>query len=97
MANRPAASVTRGIGVVGDNNMRPHPGMQHITIDQHMTRLCKTISFLGPVRQTQIEYGLVAISAGVDIMQNEVAVPQRERLPDGYGLDAGNKGAVFIV
>ena len=94
----PTGSVRyRGIGVIGDNDMRPHPGMQHITINQHMTRLRKTVSFLGPVRQTQIEYGLVTILAGVDIMQDEVAVPQRERLPDGYGLDAGDKGAVFIV
>ena len=30
-------------------------------------------------------------------MQDEVAVPQGERLPDGYSLDAGDKGAVFIV
>lgn len=30
-------------------------------------------------------------------MQDEVAVPQCERLPDGYGLDARDKGAVFIV
>ena len=94
----PTGSVRyRGIGMVGNNDMRPHPGMQHITINQHMTRLRKTIGFLGPVRQTQIEYGLVAILAGVNIMQDEVAVTQRERLPDGYGLDAGDKGAVFIV
>lgn len=94
----PAGSVRyRTIGMVGDNDMRPHPGMQHITIDQHMTWLRKAIGFLGPVRQTQIEYGCVAISSGVDIMQDEVAVPQCEWLPDGDGLDAGDKGAVFIV
>ncbi len=94
----PASGIRyRGIRVVGDNDMRLHPGMQHITIDQHMTRLRKAIGFLGPVRQTQIEYGLVAIPAGMDIMQDEVAVPQCERLPDGYGLDARDKGAVFIV
>lgn len=94
----PTGSVRyRGIGMVGNNNMRPHPGMQHITIDQHMTWLRKAIGFFGPVRQAQVEYGLVTVLAGMDIMQNEVAVPQCERLPDGYGLDAGDKGAVFIV
>ena len=30
-------------------------------------------------------------------MQDEVAVTQFKWLPDSYGLDAGDKGAVFIV
>ena len=43
----PAGGVRyRGIGMVGDNDMRPHPGMQHITINQYMPRLRKTVSFL---------------------------------------------------
>ena len=86
-----------GIGMVGDNDMRAHPGMQHITIDENMTRLRKTIGFLRPVWQAQIKHGLVAILTGMDIMQDEVAVPKFEHLPDGYGLYARDKGTAFVI
>ena len=86
-----------GIGMVGDNDMRAHPRMQHITIDENMTRLRKTIGFLRPVWQAQIEHGLVAILTGMDIMQDEVAVPKFEHLPDGYGLYARDKGTAFVI
>ena len=85
------------IGVDGHDDVGAHPGVQYVTIDDDAPRLRKVVGLFGPVRQTQIEDGREAVPAGVDVVQNGVAVAQTERLSDRDDLHAGDEGTRYVV
>lgn len=86
-----------GVGVGGHDDVSAHPGVEHVAIDDDAARLHKAVGLLGPMRQAQIEDGSEAVPAGVDVVQNGVAVAQPERLSDRHDLYAGDEGTRYVV
>ena len=85
------------VGVGGHDDVGAHPGVQYVAIDDDAARLRKAVGLFGPMRQTQVEDGREAVPAGVDVVQNGVAVAQTERLSDRHDLYAGDEGTRHVV
>ena len=83
--------------MVGHDDVGAHPGMEHVAIYDDAARLRKVVGLFGPVRQTQIEDGREAVPAGVDVVQNGVAVAQAQRLAAREYLHTRHEGAGHVV
>ena len=85
------------VGMGGHDDVGAHPGVQYVAIDDDAARLRKVVGLFGPMRQAHVEDGREAVPAGVDVVQNGVAVAQTERLSDRHDLYAGGEGTRHVV
>jgi hypothetical protein len=66
----------RGIRVFGDDDVRAHPGVQDITVDNHEARGQQCLLYAPPDWQPNIEKRASRVLSRVNSVQNWVTIAQ---------------------